>query len=92
MKQTLTKGFRAVKIGHLQYDLKTEVYELGFYIFTFKGGKLLDQTARKSLDKAKLFIQQYKETLEASGYYVEFYPKVHNIKQNSKTLKYQISL
>lgn len=93
-KETLTKGFTAEpKISSKGIvQVKTEIFELGIYIFIFKMGIIKDQTARKNVKRALSYMNVYAKELEADGYNITWSTEYHRISINPHTLNFKLSI
>ena len=86
----LTKGFDARKtkpFGMLTANVNVEVFELGFYIYHFENGELIDQTARKTVKKAVELVESIRTKLEKKNYTITDLGH-HKVKIDKKTLKF----
>lgn len=86
----LTKGFEAQKLKSfslLTASVVVEVYELGFYVYHYENGKLLDQTSRKSVKKAEELVNSIKQKLEKKNFTITEKGN-HKVRIDKKTLKF----
>lgn len=88
--KTITKGFKARK-GQMTYEVRVEIFRLGFYIHITNNGNQVNTLHRVKLKKASEAVLKERHSILKRGYEITDLGE-YRVAYDEKTLTYKIQI